>query len=185
MLSKVSNIAFKKLTEKVQNSFGLKNTIYNLLYKDNTTDPNFIASRFDPRRPLEGHTGTTRAEGENRVEISQLKNGITVLSESSAFPSNAHFGILLDVGTRDETTETSGALLSIKNTYYKTIINTNETINYGVIQMSGGNLNVEYDQESTYFSAKSLSQDGVDVFNVLADCALEPRSVVAAQVGVE
>lgn len=75
--------------------------------------------------------------------------------------------------------------MSIKNTYYKTIINTNETINYGVVQMSGGDLNCEYDQETTYFSAKCLAHDGVDVFNVLADCALEPRSVVAAQVGVE
>ena len=38
-------------------------------------------------------------------------------------------GILLDVGVRDETKETSGALLSIKNTYFKTVINTNESIN--------------------------------------------------------
>jgi len=42
-------------------------------------------------------------------------------------------GILLDVGTRDETNETSGSLLSIKNTYLKTVLNTNETVNYGVI----------------------------------------------------
>jgi len=38
-------------------------------------------------------------------------------------------GVLLDVGTRDETSETSGSLLSIKNTYYKTVLNTNETVN--------------------------------------------------------
>jgi len=57
-----------------------------------------------------------------------------VLSENAFFPSNVHFGVLLDIGTRDENTETSGSLLSIKNTYYKTILNTNETVNYGVIQ---------------------------------------------------
>ena len=32
------------------------------------------------------------------------------------------------MGTRDETLETSGSLLSIKNTYYKTVLNTNETV---------------------------------------------------------
>lgn len=54
-------------------------------------------------------------------------------------------GILLDVGTRDETNETSGSLLSIKNTYLKTVLNTNETINYGVVQQSGGSFEMEYD----------------------------------------
>jgi hypothetical protein len=37
-------------------------------------------------------------------------------------------GILLDVGTRDENMETTGSLLSIKNTYMKTVLNTNETV---------------------------------------------------------
>jgi processing peptidase subunit beta len=49
-----------------------------------------------------------------------------------------HVGILVDYGTRDETAETSGALLSLKNTYLKTAINTSETVNYGITQMSGG-----------------------------------------------
>ena len=29
-------------------------------------------------------------------------------------------------------------MLSIKNTYLKTALNTNETVNYGIAQMSGG-----------------------------------------------
>jgi hypothetical protein len=41
-------------------------------------------------------------------------------------------GFLIDVGVRDETTETSGALLALKNTYLKTLKHTNETINYGM-----------------------------------------------------
>jgi hypothetical protein len=41
-----------------------------------------------------------------------------------------HLGILLDLGTRDENMETTGSLLSIKNTYMKTVLNTNETVNY-------------------------------------------------------
>jgi len=55
------------------------------------------------------------------------------LTENSTYPSNVDVGVLLDIGTRDEDNETSGSLLSIKNTYLKTILNTNETVNYGVI----------------------------------------------------
>lgn len=42
-------------------------------------------------------------------------------------------GILLNLGTRDETTKTSGALHSIFTTYYKSFAHTNETINYGMV----------------------------------------------------
>lgn len=48
-------------------------------------------------------------------------------------PSNVHMGILLNVGTRDENTRTSGALHSIFTTYYKSFAHTNETINYGMV----------------------------------------------------
>jgi hypothetical protein len=37
-------------------------------------------------------------------------------------------GILLNVGSRDENLENSGSMLSIKNTYMKTVLNTNETV---------------------------------------------------------
>jgi processing peptidase subunit beta len=39
----------------------------------------------------------------------------------------------LNVGARDENNETSGSLLSMKNTYMKTVLNTNETVNYGMV----------------------------------------------------
>lgn len=42
---------------------------------------------------------------------------------------------------------------------------------------------MEYDQESTYFGASCLAHDAVDVFGIIADCALEPRSVMASEVG--
>ena len=73
-------------------------------------------------------------------------------------------GILMDVGTRDETLETSGAMLALKNTYLKTLKHTNETINYGMIQMSGGAMNMEYDQERTYFKGHCLEYDVTDMF---------------------
>jgi len=52
---------------------------------------------------------------------------------------------MIDVGTRDESKETSGSLLALRNTYLKTLKHTNETINYGMIQMSGGAMSMDYD----------------------------------------
>lgn len=117
--------------------------------------------------------------------MSKLSNGITVLTESASGPTKVDMGVLLNVGTRDECAETSGSLLSIKNTYLKTVMNTNETINYGVVQMSGGEFEMDYDQEMAYYRASCLSHDVVDLFRTMSDCALEPRSVVAANVAQE
>jgi predicted Zn-dependent peptidase len=90
--------------------------------------------------------------------------------------------MLLDVGTRDESMENSGSLLALKNTYLKTLKHTNETINYGMIQMSGGDMSMEYDQERTYFRGHCIEYDVTDMFQMMVDCALEPRSVLAANV---
>jgi hypothetical protein len=50
------------------------------------------------------------------------------------------------------------------------------------LQMAGGEFNMDYDQETTYFGAHCLSHDVVDILNMMADCALEPRSVTASSV---
>lgn len=93
-------------------------------------------------------------------------------------------GFCIDVGTRDETSETSGSLLALKNTYLKTLKHTNETINYGMIQMSGGNMQMDYDQERTYFKGHCIEYDTIDMFQMMVDLALEPRSVIAANVAM-
>lgn len=114
--------------------------------------------------------------------VTNLANGFTVLTESQIFPGAVHMGFLIDVGTRDETQETSGACLALKNTYLKTLKHTNETINYGMIQMSGGDMTMDYDQERTYFKGHCIEYDTIDMFQMMVDIALEPRSVLAANV---
>jgi predicted Zn-dependent peptidase len=111
-----------------------------------------------------------------------LENGITVISEETRYPSNVHFGILQDVGVRDEKNNQSGALLAIKNTYLKTLKHTNETINYGMIQMSGGETEMEFDEESSWWNTHCFEYDATDMFRMLADCAFEPRSYLAANI---
>lgn len=82
---------------------------------------------------------------EASYNVTELSNGFTVLTESQIFPSTINMGFLVNVGVRDETEETSGSLLALKNTYLKTLKHTNETINYGMIQMSGGDMQMNYD----------------------------------------
>jgi processing peptidase subunit alpha len=78
--------------------------------------------------------------------------------------------------------ETSGSLLALKNTYLKTLKHTNETVNYGMIQMSGGDMTMDYDQERTFFKGSCIEYDVSDMFQMMVDIALEPRSVMAANV---
>ena len=98
-------------------------------------------------------------------------------------PANVQMGILIDMGTRDEDAESSGAMLSLKNTYLKTAINTNETVNYGIAQMAGGHFEVDYNRENIFYRVNCLSHDVVDVFSMAADCAFEPKNFVSAGVG--
>lgn len=48
--------------------------------------------------------------------------------------------------------------------------------------MSGGDLTMDYDQERTYFKGQCIEYDTTDMFQVMVDIALEPRSVIAANV---
>lgn len=69
---------------------------------------------------------------------------MTVLTESVSVPSTVNLGVFADVGSRDEDAESSGALLLLKHVALKTALTTNETVNYGVFQMSGAKFEVKY-----------------------------------------
>jgi predicted Zn-dependent peptidase len=51
-----------------------------------------------------------------------------------------------------------------------------------MIQMSGGDFDMSFDQENTYFKGYCHEYDVIDMFQMMVDCALEPRSVLAANV---
>lgn len=141
-------------------------------------------TKYDPTKELGNHEPITFSGANDNLQyrIRRLLNGITVITETTAYPSSVHMGILLNVGARDETSETSGSCLAIKNTYLKTSKHTNETINYGMIQMSGGETKMEYDEESMYYSTYCFDYDVVDMFRMLADMSFEPRTILSANV---
>ena len=181
----LSNVVANKaqLLQKSSRAFGSNPGIMARVL--NTVDRNttaYTVAKQDPTVPLKGHKPIEAQDKAAEYHVTKLSNGFTVLTESQTFPSGVHMGFMLNVGTRDETNETSGSLLALKNTYLKTLKHTNETINYGMIQMSGGDLTMDYDQEQTFFRGNCIEYDVIDMFQMLVDVALEPRSVLAANV---
>lgn len=113
----------------------------------------YQVATYRPDLPLEGHKTIIAQEQTAEYNVTRLSNGFTVLTESTVIPGPVNMGIMVNAGTRDETSETSGACASIKNTYLKTIKHTNETLNYIMGQMCGGHLRMNYDQETMFFNS--------------------------------
>jgi len=147
-----------------------------------TSTHHYAVATFRHDVPLEGHEAKAIQDRTPEYNVTTLTNGFTILTEGTKFPGPVNLGIMLNVGTRDETADTSGACLAIKNVYLKTLKHTNETVNYGMSQMCGGHIKMDYDQESMYFNASCIEYDVTDIFQVLVDLAYEPKSTLAANV---
>lgn len=50
--------------------------------------------------------------------------------------------------------------------------------------MSGGNFNMNYDRENIWYTASCLAHDTIDIFNMMADCSLEPRNFNSTSVAM-
>ena len=124
-------------------------------------------------------------QSKQEVQMSTLENGIRVVSRACQVPGHIQMGLVMNVGTRHETNQTSGALHSIKTTMFKSALHTNETVNYGMVQMSGGSYTMNYDREFAVYNASCMDHDVVDIFSMMTDCALEPRNILAANVAME
>jgi hypothetical protein len=102
--------------------------LFGLLNRNDPLSPHYKVVSSASSHPLQNHSGKQIELANRNYESTQLPNGVKVLTESVAVPSNVHMGLLLNLGTRDENIETTGSLLNIKNTYMKTVLNTNETV---------------------------------------------------------
>jgi len=175
----IKNLVKRQFAVSGRASPNILNRIFNTVDRGTTA---FSANKFDPSVPFMNRQPQYADAQEANIAVTELTNGFTVLTESQTFPTTVNMGFLINVGARDETEETSGSCLALKNTYLKTLKHTNETINYGMIQMSGGDMQMQYDQESMYFRGHCIEYDTIDMFQMMVDIALEPRSVLAANV---
>ena len=179
MLSLTNRIIGKRMSRPFSTQPGIFHKVLNTFDKSR---PSYKMATYDPTQLLEGHNPVEIDDREPEYNVTHLQNGFTVLTESTIFPGPVNMSFLMDVGTRDETEETTGSCLALSNTYLKTLKHTNETVNYGMIQMSGGSMTMDYDNERIYFSGQCLEYDTIDMFQMMVDIALEPRSVLAANV---
>jgi hypothetical protein len=121
---KISSVPLKNFSSLS----AFRKTFYELLNKDDALNTHYQTSITPSDQPLKNHHSQPITLAPHSHEITVLPNGIRILTESQSHPSKVNIGILLNVGTRDETLENSGSMLSIHNTYMKTVINTNETV---------------------------------------------------------
>lgn len=128
--------------------------------------------------PLPDHNVVYLESKLPRVQLSTLSNGVKVLTETAPFPNSVYIGVLIEAGTRDETLSTSGTLMALKNTYLKTNTRTNEQINYGMIQMSGGDFTMDYTQEMMYYQGHCLPHDTYDFLQMISDCVLDDKTLM-------
>jgi mitochondrial-processing peptidase subunit alpha len=179
MLSLSQKFLGKKMARAFSSNPNIMHRVMNTFDKSRES---YKLATSDPVKEFEKHAPLVIDDKKPEYNVTHLENGFTVLTESTIFPGPVNMSFLIDVGTRDETTETSGSCLALSNTYLKTLKHTNETVNYGMIQMSGGAMNMDYDQERIYFHGQCLEYDTIDMFQMMVDIALEPRSVMAANV---
>lgn len=112
------------------------------------------------------------------IHYSKLPNGIRVSSEEPKMPGLVTAAIGIEVGSRDEEPSESGASHLSSSVYYRSFFNTVETINFGMVQMSGGKYSCGFDRERIWYKFQCLPHDVVDVFRMMIDCALEPKTHV-------
>ena len=152
--------------------------LHNILGIFDTSSAGYIAGSYPPTRSIPEHTPLIREEGSTTLNLTTLPNGVRIVSETGGYPGSVHLGVTIHAGTRDETQKNSGVVHSLEKTSLKTNIRTNEQINYGMIQMSGGDYSMTYTRELMNYSATCLAHDTYDIVQMLSDCVLDEKTVM-------
>lgn len=71
----------------------------------------------------------------------------------------------------------------MQNIQFDTSLKRDAALNLGSIQVSGGQLQMSFNQESIYFQAKCLEYHFSDMLEMLIDQATEPRADVVVELG--
>lgn len=129
---------------------------------------------------LPNHTPILRGNQPSSVQITKLSNGISILTETTPFPTSVHMGVLIGGGTRDETPRNnydySGVCMALKENYLKSHLRSNEKENYNTVQKIGAEMSMMYDQERILYYGQCLSQNAESLLQVISDCALEEKT---------
>jgi hypothetical protein len=118
MLNKAVRVQNKNVVSSLNRDFSIgtrsnPGIIHRIFNKVDTRTTAYGVAKFDPTVQLKDLKPLYTNEDQAEYNVTNLNNGFTVLTESQVFPGAVHMGFCMDVGTRDETAETSGALLAL------------------------------------------------------------------------
>lgn len=75
----------------------------------NKSSASYEMATFSPDQLLKNHVPIEKGDQNPEYHVTELSNGVTVLTEKTIFPGPVNISFLMDAGTRDETEELSGA----------------------------------------------------------------------------
>src|SRR5574343_624772 len=136
--------------------FSFVHDVFGFFNKNSTA---YIFGQYAPTRPLPEHSPLVHQDSARSLHLTTLPNGVRIVTESQGLPSNVHLGVTINTGTRDETEKYSSMVHSRAQTYLKTNVRTNEQINYGMIQMSGGRFEMTYNQDFMNYFGHGIAHD--------------------------
>ena len=144
----------------------------------NTSSTGYIVGSYPPSRQIPEHSPLIVNDSKKNQQLTLLPNGVRIVTESESLPSSIHMGVTIVAGTRDETLKTSGISHALASTYLKTNVRTNEQINYGMVQMSGGDFKMTYSQDFLNYYGHCLAHDTYDILQMLTDCILDEKTIM-------
>ncbi|MCR4964631.1 MAG: insulinase family protein [Bacteroidales bacterium] len=100
--------------------------------------------------------------------IVRLHNGLRVVHVETNSPIS-HFGVLVDIGTRDEPQQTPGLAHFLEHTIFKGTKKRNAYRVISRMEAVGGDLNASTSKEETYFHTSFLSPDYPRAVELLSD----------------
>lgn len=100
--------------------------------------------------------------------IVRLRNGLRVVHVETNTPIS-HFGVLVDIGTRDEPQQTPGLAHFLEHTIFKGTQKRNAYRVISRMEAVGGDLNASTSKEETYFHTSFLSPDYPRAVELLSD----------------
>ncbi|MBR4135929.1 MAG: insulinase family protein [Bacteroidales bacterium] len=100
--------------------------------------------------------------------IVRLRNGLRVVHVETNSPIS-HFGVLVDIGTRDEPQQTPGLAHFLEHTIFKGTQKRNAYRVISRMEAVGGDLNASTSKEETYFHTSFLSPDYPRAVELLSD----------------
>src|SRR5437763_5623602 len=117
---------------------------------------------------------TPSASGVREIEMTNLANGVRVITEAMPHVRSVSVGIWIGTGSRRESSEQNGLSHFIEHMLFKGTTNRSALEIARSVDSIGGNLDAFTAKELVCFNTKVLDQHLSPAFDVLADLVLHP-----------